>query len=104
MSASTIIWTKIDEAPALATYCLFPIVKNYLKGTGVVLGVRQRLMINNRAEPGGRRPGVDNPPAEVVVRVGRLAGGHPQVAGRAEPGARGGHGGGHGCQGGYGYP
>ncbi len=30
-----IIWTKIDEAPALATYCLLPIVKSYLKGTGI---------------------------------------------------------------------
>ncbi|HEX7357278.1 MAG TPA: NADP-dependent isocitrate dehydrogenase [Ignavibacteriaceae bacterium] len=30
-----IIWTKIDEAPALATYCLLPIVKSYLNGTGI---------------------------------------------------------------------
>ena len=32
---SKIIWTKIDEAPALATYCLLPIVKSFLKGTGI---------------------------------------------------------------------
>jgi isocitrate dehydrogenase len=30
-----IIWTKIDEAPALATYCLLPIVKSFAKGTGI---------------------------------------------------------------------
>lgn len=30
-----IIWTKIDEAPALATYCLLPIVNAFAKGTGV---------------------------------------------------------------------
>ena len=30
-----IIWTKIDEAPALATYSLLPIVQAYTKGTGV---------------------------------------------------------------------
>ena len=30
-----IIWTKIDEAPALATYSLLPIVQAYVKGTGV---------------------------------------------------------------------
>ncbi len=30
-----IIWTKIDEAPALATYCLLPIVKSFLKGTEI---------------------------------------------------------------------
>jgi len=34
MSAK-IVWTKIDEAPALATYSLLPIVQAYLEGTGV---------------------------------------------------------------------
>jgi len=35
-----IIWTKIDEAPALATYCLLPIVKSFAKGTGVDIETR----------------------------------------------------------------
>ncbi len=30
-----IIWTKTDEAPALATYALLPIVQSYTKGTGI---------------------------------------------------------------------
>jgi len=30
-----IIWTKIDEAPALATYCLLPVIKSFVKGTGI---------------------------------------------------------------------
>jgi isocitrate dehydrogenase len=30
-----IYWTKIDEAPALASYCLLPIVKSFLKGTDI---------------------------------------------------------------------
>lgn len=30
-----IIWTKIDEAPALATYSLLPIVKAFTNGTGI---------------------------------------------------------------------
>src|SRR3990172_5335981 len=30
-----IIWTKIDEAPALATYSFLPIVEVFAKGTGV---------------------------------------------------------------------
>ncbi len=30
-----IIWSKIDEAPALATYSLFPIVKKFLSSAGV---------------------------------------------------------------------
>jgi isocitrate dehydrogenase len=30
-----ITWTKIDEAPALATYALLPVVKSFTKGTGI---------------------------------------------------------------------
>ena len=30
-----IIWSEIDEAPALATYALLPIVQKFLKGSGV---------------------------------------------------------------------
>jgi isocitrate dehydrogenase len=30
-----IMWTKTDEAPALASYCLLPILKSYTKGTGI---------------------------------------------------------------------
>jgi isocitrate dehydrogenase len=30
-----IMWTKTDEAPALASYCLLPILKSFTKGTGV---------------------------------------------------------------------
>ena len=35
MSSARVIWTKVDEAPALATYSLLPIVQAYAKGTGV---------------------------------------------------------------------
>ena len=37
---STIIWTKIDEAPALATLSLLPIVQAFAKGTGVLVETR----------------------------------------------------------------
>lgn len=40
MANNKIIWTKIDEAPALATYSLLPIVKSFLKGTGVDIETR----------------------------------------------------------------
>jgi isocitrate dehydrogenase len=33
--STKIIWTKIDEAPAMATYCLLPVVKSFTKGTGI---------------------------------------------------------------------
>jgi isocitrate dehydrogenase len=36
---SKITWTKIDEAPALATHALLPIVQAYIRGTGVELEV-----------------------------------------------------------------
>jgi len=32
---ATIVWTKIDEAPAMATYALLPIVQAFSKGTGI---------------------------------------------------------------------
>lgn len=35
MSTSTIVWTQIDEAPALASYSLLPIVQAFTKGTGI---------------------------------------------------------------------
>jgi len=35
-----IIWTQIDEAPALATHSLLPIVQAFTKGTGVVVETR----------------------------------------------------------------
>ena len=35
MADYKITWTKIDEAPALATYCFLPVVKAFIKGTGI---------------------------------------------------------------------
>jgi isocitrate dehydrogenase len=35
MKTSKIIWTKIDEAPALATYSLLPIIQAFTKDTGI---------------------------------------------------------------------
>src|SRR5215831_5324651 len=32
-----IIWTEIDEAPALATYSLLPIVRKYTAGAGITI-------------------------------------------------------------------
>ena len=37
---STIIWTQTDEAPALATLSLLPIVRAFTKGTGVSIQTR----------------------------------------------------------------
>ena len=40
MTTSKIIWSKIDEAPALATYSLLPIVNAFTKAAGVVVETR----------------------------------------------------------------
>ncbi|ALC16252.1 isocitrate dehydrogenase [Desulfuromonas soudanensis] len=40
MKTSKIIWSEIDEAPALATYALLPIVQKFLKGSGVEVETR----------------------------------------------------------------
>jgi isocitrate dehydrogenase len=37
---ATITWTKIDEAPALATWSLLPVLKGYVKGTGIEIETR----------------------------------------------------------------
>jgi len=37
MADAKIVWTKIDEAPALATYALLPIVQAYTRGTGIAV-------------------------------------------------------------------
>ncbi len=40
MTPHTIIWTEIDEAPALATYSLLPIIQAFTNGTGVAVETR----------------------------------------------------------------
>ncbi len=37
---SIINWTKIDEAPALASYSLLPIVKSFTKGSGIEIELK----------------------------------------------------------------
>jgi isocitrate dehydrogenase len=40
MKTSTIIWTKTDEAPALATSSLLPVIQAYTRGTGIDVQTR----------------------------------------------------------------
>jgi isocitrate dehydrogenase len=35
MTTSKIIWTKTDEAPLLATYCLLPVIRKFTGGCGI---------------------------------------------------------------------
>jgi len=45
MTTSKIIWTKIDEAPALATYSLLPIVRAYTMGSGIDVETRDISLV-----------------------------------------------------------
>ncbi|MRJ03092.1 MAG: NADP-dependent isocitrate dehydrogenase [Epsilonproteobacteria bacterium] len=40
MAQAKVVWTKIDEAPALATYSLLPIVKAFTKEAGIDIELR----------------------------------------------------------------
>ena len=40
MSELEIIWTKVDEAPALATYSLLPIVQSFVGMAGVKMTLK----------------------------------------------------------------
>ena len=39
MATAKITWTKIDEAPALATFALLPVVQAYTQGSGIEVEV-----------------------------------------------------------------
>ena len=71
--SSTIIWTQIDEAPALATFSLLPIVQAFTKGTGVDVQTRDisvagRIIANfpERLKPEQRLP-------DYLAQLGELA-------------------------------
>lgn len=45
MKASTITWTKIDEAPALATHCLLPVIRAYFKNSGIEIETKDISLV-----------------------------------------------------------
>jgi isocitrate dehydrogenase len=45
MTTSRIIWTKIDEAPALATRSLLPVVEAWTRGTGIEVETRDISLV-----------------------------------------------------------
>ncbi|MCP4903253.1 MAG: NADP-dependent isocitrate dehydrogenase [bacterium] len=45
MTATKIIWTRIDEAPALATYSLLPIVQAFTQDTGIEVETRDISLV-----------------------------------------------------------
>ena len=70
---SRIIWTQIDEAPALATYSLLPVVRAFLAGTGISvetgdISLAGRILANfpERLSPEQRVP-------DYLAQLGELA-------------------------------
>src|SRR5579871_4736743 len=68
-----LIWTKTDEAPALASYALLPILRAYFKGTGVEIetadiSLAGRIIANF---PDGLRN--DQKIPDELTRLGELA-------------------------------
>jgi isocitrate dehydrogenase len=45
MTQPTIIWTRTDEAPLLATYALLPIIRAYLSGSGIAVETRDISLV-----------------------------------------------------------
>ncbi len=93
MSPARIIWTKIDEAPALATYALLPIVQAYVKGTGVEFETRDislagRILANfpDDLTPGQKVPDeltwlgrLANTPEANIVKLPNISASIPQL-------------------------
>ena len=93
MSSEKIIWTKIDEAPALATYALLPIVQAYAKGTGVEFEARDislagRILANfpDKLTDGQRVPDeltslgeLAKTPAANIIKLPNISASIPQL-------------------------
>jgi len=49
MSDLEIVWTKVDEAPALATFSLLPIVEAFVGAAGVKMKLKDMNATNEEA-------------------------------------------------------
>ena len=70
---SKIIWTQIDEAPALATYSLLPIVQAFVKGTGVEVETRDISVAGRILAAFPERLKPEQKVADYLAQLGELA-------------------------------
>ncbi len=73
MTTSKIIWTQIDEAPALATYALLPIVQAYTRGTGIDVESRDISLVGRIIALFPERLTADQRVDDHLVWLGALA-------------------------------
>jgi isocitrate dehydrogenase len=71
--SNKIIWTKIDEAPALATYSLLPIVQAYTKGTGIEVETRDISLAGRIIANFPERLNADQKVEDYLTQLGKLA-------------------------------
>jgi len=74
MSSARITWTKIDEAPALATHCLLPIVNAFAKGTGVEVETADISLAGRIIANFPEKLRDDQKIPDELTRLGKLAG------------------------------
>jgi isocitrate dehydrogenase len=66
-------WTKTDEAPALASYALLPILRAYFKGTGVEIETADISLAGRIVAAFPERLGPDQKIPDELTRLGELA-------------------------------
>jgi len=90
---STIMWTLTDEAPRLATYSLLPIIKGFLKGSGVAvetpdISLAGRIIANfpENLTPAQRIPDyltqlgeLTQSPEAIIIKLPNISASIPQI-------------------------
>ena len=74
MSSNKLTWTKIDEAPALATHSLLPIVEAFARGTGVEIETADISLAGRIIANFPDRLRDDQKIPDELGRLGKLAG------------------------------
>src|SRR3989442_15595738 len=68
-----IIWTEVDEAPALATYSLLPIIRKFTGGTGITIETAD-ISLAGRIFPNfGGTPSAGQRGPDALTELGELA-------------------------------
>src|SRR5687767_556425 len=73
MSTATIVYTHTDEAPALATYSLLPIIRAFTKAAGVVVEVRDISLAGRILAAFPERLPADRRQSDDLAELGELA-------------------------------
>ena len=72
MQKATIIWTKTDEAPALASYALLPIVQAFTRGTGIEVETRDISLAGRIIATFPEKLGAEQRIADHLAQLGEL--------------------------------